>query len=116
MLLAYTIGTFFSFDALSWLELNKISTIGSKSFSGLTKLEDLSIEHNSITFIDTNAFDDLVSLNNLYAHHNYLDGLMGLPNVPLRNIGKNLDMQFYSNVFDPLASAIMSVNCTILAS
>ena len=42
-----------------------LATIGTKSFSGLTKLQDLSIEHNSITFIDTNAFDDLVSLNNL---------------------------------------------------
>ena len=68
-----------TFRTLDLVELNmnsnNLTSLPSRIFKGLVKLELLQLSHNNLALLDSEMFTDLVSLYGLYLHGNRLTTL-----------------------------------------
>ena len=102
------------FDGLTnlqklWLEDNQITSLESGAFDGLANLERLDLGDNQITGIERGAFDGLNNLQWLYLGHSQITGLEsgdfeGLANLQTLDLGYNQITSIESGDFDGLAN------------
>lgn len=87
-----------------FLDFNRITSVGERTFQGLEHLITIQLQHNRITEIHPNAFSDLSNLYSLHLAHNSISSLPpsffdGLTNIGTLDLQDNLLTSLPKDIF-----------------